>query len=238
MLSLLSRTDAACTEEETACRQHARVEDYLDHLCAPLVGSLPYARRQEIRREAEAHLYTSIEEYRESGLSEERATEAALQAYGTPYRLAQAILDTWYSGAGSGTRPAVYSRTATLRAFACFSIPTAISAFLVESYVLADIGLERVPWAVLWLLASPLLAGVLTGWLVPVRSARAVVNVMVLLALHGMVAALLMLPRREGFYFVLFQSVYSLPAGALAAFLTQVVCRHLRRIVFRTACAR
>ncbi|MCW3052923.1 MAG: hypothetical protein JWN14_2093 [Chthonomonadales bacterium] len=53
-----------------------------------------------------------------------------------------------------------------------------------------------------------------------------------------MVAALLMLPRREGCYFVLFQFVYSLPVGALAAFLIQVICRHLRRIAFQTAYAR
>jgi len=237
MLNPLSRIEVSCTEE-AACRQHARIEDYLDHLCAPLVGSLPYARRQEIRREAEAHLYASIEEHREMGLSAERATEAALQAYGAPYRLAQAILDTWYSGVGSRTRPALYSRVATLRAFACFSIPMAISAFLVESYALADSGLERVPWVLVWLLTSPLLAGALTGRLVPVRSAQAVVNVMAILALHGMVAALLMLPRREGFSFVLFQLVYSLPVGARTAFLIQILCRHLRRAAFRTAYAR
>jgi len=234
----LSCTDSVLNEEETTCRQRARIEDYLDHLCAPLVGSLPYARRQEIRREAEAHLYASIEEHREMGLSVERATEAALQAYGAPYRLAQAILDTWYSGAGSRTRPALYSRTATLRAFACFSIPTAISALLVESYAPTDIGLERSLWMGLWLLVSPLLAGALTGRMVPVRSAQAVANVMLLLLLHGTVAAFLMLPRRDGFYFVLFQLLYSLPVGALTAFLTQVICRHLRRTAFRTAYAR
>src|SRR5438045_9125063 len=33
-----------------------RIEDYLDHVCAPLVGVVPYARRQELRAELREHL--------------------------------------------------------------------------------------------------------------------------------------------------------------------------------------
>src|SRR2546423_519170 len=110
------RISAPQDANEEKKRQSELIQDYLDHLCSPLIGIVPYIRRQEVRMEAEGHLYALIEEQREAGLDLLRATETALQRYGVPHRLGQAIVDCWCTGEGSRTRPTKYMRMATLRA--------------------------------------------------------------------------------------------------------------------------
>lgn len=219
-------------------RQTDLVHDYLDHLCAPLIGILPYSRRREVRLEAEAHLYALIEEQREAGMDLLKATETALSQYGAPYRLGQAIADGWSRSEGSRTKPAKYMRLAALRAFACFSTPTAVSFLLVENHALSGAGMMIPAWIAAWLLISPVLAGASCGWIVPARSAQAVFVSSLFLLLGGLVIGLVLLPLPHGLYLTLFQLLYGLPIGALTASLVESLRRHLLRISFRPVVTR
>lgn len=60
------------------------LQDYLDNLCAPLVGVVPYVERQSLRAEAEEHLLALIENKEAQGLFSEAAVEATLVEYGEP----------------------------------------------------------------------------------------------------------------------------------------------------------
>jgi hypothetical protein len=60
------------------------IEDYLDKVYAPLVKVVPYARRQELRKEIRGHLEALMDGYEELGHSPEAAALAALQQFGDP----------------------------------------------------------------------------------------------------------------------------------------------------------
>src|SRR5258708_7636566 len=62
----------------------ARIEDYLDRIYAPMVGRLPYARRQELRNEMRAHVGQLIAAHEELGSEGEEAVTAALRQFGEP----------------------------------------------------------------------------------------------------------------------------------------------------------
>ena len=82
-----SLTVAFHTQEEEAlagAAWEARLEDYLDQVCAPLVGSLPYAARQELRREIHQHLRSLSAAYQEVGATPDSALSQALEKFGDP----------------------------------------------------------------------------------------------------------------------------------------------------------
>ncbi len=60
------------------------VEDYLDHVIAPMVGSVPFDTRQELRRELRAHIAQLIAAHEELGSDNDEATIAALRQFGPP----------------------------------------------------------------------------------------------------------------------------------------------------------
>ncbi len=215
-----------------------RLADYLDHLCAPLIGIVPIVRRQDIRAEAGAHLYALIDEHIATGMSPLAATEAALQAYGPPYQVGRSILDTWYRGAGSKTSPSRYLRFAVARAFACFSLPSALCYLVIANYSMGAIGEEHIPLLLLFVCLTPIFAGALTGWLVPTRSAQVVVYAVEILVIHGVLTGVTLLPHTEGLWLALFQLVYWLPAGACAAYTTQALRCHYLRTSFRPQISR
>ena len=209
-----------------------RVQDYLDALCAPLAGIVAYRERQSIRAEAEGHLYAQMEDFEAEGLPAPEATEAALRAYGEPYRLGQAILDTWYRGKGVGARPNRYSVWAARRAFAVFGAAGVLSLLTTQAYVFGGLGNGAGLFVAALSVLSPLAAGVLTGLLVPTRAARAAVSALAILLPHSLAVALLLLPDREGLYLTLLQLFFWLPAGAGTASLTEVLARYVRRTRF------
>ncbi|HLJ57207.1 MAG TPA: hypothetical protein VKT77_19380 [Chthonomonadaceae bacterium] len=71
----------------------ARVEDYLDHIVAPMVGLVPYETRQEIRRDSLAHTRQLIAAHEELGSDRAEATVAALRQFGSPTEVARRWLD-------------------------------------------------------------------------------------------------------------------------------------------------
>ncbi len=218
-----SRTDVA--------RQQERIEDYLDHLCAPLVGIVPYPERSGLRAESEGHLLALADEYREAGLGPDAATEAALREYGEPWQIGQTFVDAWLQGRPHGP-VSRFAGTATLRAFAWFGAVAVLNLLLVEAYALLPGWGTAYPFLVVLAVLSPIVAGCLTGTTVPARSARAVYSALSLLIPHTVATGLLMLPSREGLYFALFQLLFWLPVGCLSTLLSASLAQHHRRLRF------
>lgn len=62
----------------------AQIEDYLDYLCAPLLGVVPYNQRRRLRLEAADHLYALTEDHAAEGFAPLEAVQIALREYGEP----------------------------------------------------------------------------------------------------------------------------------------------------------
>jgi hypothetical protein len=73
-----------------------RIEDYLDHICAPLVDIVSYETRQELR----AHLESLSASYEELGASRDRAVRAALRQAGDA-----GLVACQYAALARGTAP-------------------------------------------------------------------------------------------------------------------------------------
>src|SRR5437667_10545964 len=80
-------------------RPDPALDDYLDHLCVPLVGLMPYAARQELRAELQAHLEADVAAHRELGSSPGVAIAMALRQFGDPRRLGQHCAREWIRAA-------------------------------------------------------------------------------------------------------------------------------------------
>lgn len=72
-----------------------QIEDYLDHVCAPLVGRVSYSRRQALRAELVEHLEALIEAREELGESRDVAVRRALRQFGEPEQIAHQWLQEW-----------------------------------------------------------------------------------------------------------------------------------------------
>jgi hypothetical protein len=210
--------------------QSGMVGDYLDHLCAPLIGLVPYAERQSLRLEVEGHLYALIAEYEGEGFTSEAATAAALREHGEPWRIGRTFLDEWCRRAPQ-SRLARHAGIATLRAFAFSGIAALPVLLLIQVATL--FGPSREPFTqfltpdwLLFLMFTPWFTGLLTGVTTPVRPVPATIRGVGALILVSAATGLQMLPYTEGLYFALYQLLYWLPAGSLAAWLgaTLAVC--------------
>jgi len=219
-------------------RRRMRVEDYLDHLCAPLVGLVPYADRLALRTETEEHLYALIEDREGDGLSASAAVDAAFKEHGEPWRIGQQFADTYcqaqYAKGRAVTRTFLTRRigTATLTAFACFGTVSVVNILLSQRTALATVVPEPSPWLLPVNLLSPVLAGILTGALVRVRTGRAVATAMAVVLLHSAAVVLLLWPQLSGLTLFLIQAFWWLPAGLLSAGLASAAFRHLRRTLY------
>src|SRR5437870_479455 len=84
-----------------------RIDDYLDHVYAPLVGVVPYARRQELKAELRAHLETLAASYEELGSTPDGAVVSALRQFGDPSDLSREWTREWHRAVSSApTEPA------------------------------------------------------------------------------------------------------------------------------------
>src|SRR5437773_12561009 len=84
-----------------------RIEDYLDHVCAPLLGLVPYARRQELRAELRGHLEALVATHEELGSERTAAVVLALRQFGPPHHLSRQWAREWTHGAApAGPQPA------------------------------------------------------------------------------------------------------------------------------------
>ncbi len=202
------------------------LEDYLDYLCAPLLGVVPYPQRQRFRREAADHLLALAEDFAAEGFSPEDALSRALREYGEPWRLGQSFADSWHTG--SSPRYSVrFADAATVRAFGCFGVCSVLCLLLMEQSVFQPLPAATSLIAVLAIL-SPFLAGVLTGLGLHARPGLGICRAVGTLAAASGVIGLLLLPHPEALQFALFQLAVWLPLGALSAVVTAALKRQHR----------
>lgn len=205
-----------------------RLEDYLEHLVAPLIGIVPFAERKAFRQEAYAHLEGLICEYLWQGKDRQEATEAALQEFSEPWKVGQAFLQEWLQGTPT-QRPDLLSRKATFTAFAWFGMASMLLLLLLERVtyepsqdaLLSGIGLLA--------LFAPFAAGALTGAMSPAQAERGVRNAAWLLTAHAFATGLLLMPRYEVLAFAAWVLLFWLPAGRVSATMTASYLRQARR---------
>jgi hypothetical protein len=68
------------------------VEDYLDHLCGPLIGIVPYGRRERLRAEARYNIFERAALFERDGVSPQEAAERAVEKYGKSDELSEAFI--------------------------------------------------------------------------------------------------------------------------------------------------
>jgi len=221
----------SCISNELQAQQgqcDERLEDYLDHLCAPLIGIVPYAERRAFRLEAHTHIAGLIGEYQYQGQELQAATESALREFGEPWKIGQAFLQEWCQGTPC-LRPVGLIRKATCVAFALFGIASMLTLLVLEQSLLAPHQDALLLLSGMLAFFSPLLAGCLTGMATPAQAERGVRNAMLLLLLHSFTTGLLLLPKVEGLAFAGWQLLFWLPGGRVSASLTAAWLRHMRR---------
>lgn len=87
----MNRLPEAATLEAGACA-YTGVEDYLDHLCLPLIKCMTFQERDIIRTEVRVHLTRLIEAHRELGAATEEATRASMRQFGDPNVIGRSLL--------------------------------------------------------------------------------------------------------------------------------------------------
>ena len=203
-----------------------RLEDYLDYLCAPLLGAVPYPQRQRFRREAADHLLALAEDFAAEGFSAEDALAHALQEYGEPWRLGQSFADAWHTG--HAPRYSVhFADPVTVRAFGCFGVCSVLCLLLIEQS-LFQAAPASPPFIAVLAVLSPFFAGVVTGLGLHARPGLGICRAVGVLSAASAVIGLLLLPHPELLQFALFQLVVWLPLGALSAAVTAGLKRQHR----------
>lgn len=203
-----------------------RIEEYLDHVCAPLLGLVPYARRQELRAELRGHLEALVATHEELGSPRDAAVVLALRQFGPPRHLSRQWAREWVHGAAPASlqppwramRVALGSfGLVTLLALVLYAtaaaIPAVGSSAVLGLLVLGSIGV-----------LLPVMAGIATGLLAPARHALGTffaLSLVILfcasLALQGMRLPGPVDDPASGLGLVIVQAVLWIPLGCVAA---------------------
>lgn len=220
------------------------IEDYLDHLCAPLVGVVPCADRRMLRDDAAFYIGEVANTFVLAGYSARDAARLAVQHYGDSRDLADRLMEACLR-TRVGNRFLQRIHPAELSAITWFGLANGCLAFLLQMRVyftalLANsrpitFGLNPAqirqiiprplplpqtdPFYFLllaFLLVAPFVAGFLTGSQAPVRPVRAVYLVQTSLTLYIFVFGFLMLPVRDGLIAAIFELCYWLPVGCVS----------------------
>ena len=221
---------SATNRDANACAE--RMEDYLDHLCAPLIGLMPYQERQQFRMEAAAHLDALTGEYRRLGLSRVEAMEAALREFGKPWQVGQAFLESWKDSRGQSWMVRLLG-IARVRALGFFGLASMISLLLLEAYVHGAFPVDGLPGLYLFVALAPLIAGCLTGATMSPRAVRGVFHILLFLIFDSALTALTNGSSLEIGVFALIQLVFWLPIGSLATGLTVAIVQAGQKRRFR-----
>ncbi len=134
----------------------ADLEDYLDHLCVPLVGTMSYPERQEFREEMRGRLEAVIGAHQELGADREEAISSALRP------LLCATVSSAATVRKTSSRLLGRSRDYLL-GLASFS-SAAVFSWLLLFYTRTDINYSTHLWLhVAVAMVPPLLAGAVVG---------------------------------------------------------------------------
>ncbi|MBC8100960.1 MAG: hypothetical protein H7Z41_00030 [Cytophagales bacterium] len=233
-------SDPGFPRDTTLCADHL-IEDYLDHLCAPLVGIVPYSERSGLREDAADMIERLSSRYTAEGIEPERAAQLAIEKHGASHEVSRQFLEAWFSHQPHGVlarrfglanaHAVVYFGLATFLATTIIQVrvfnpcldlfllgltPAQMRQIVPEPLPLPDTSPLQAALVVIAVLA-PFVAGYLTGSAVPVGAARAVYQAMMPLIVFTLVLGALVLPTREGLLLALFQLVFWLPVGCLVA---------------------
>lgn len=211
-----------------------QLEDYLDYLCAPLLGVASYAQRRRLRLEAADHLQGLIEDFQAEGFAPEEAVLLALREYGEPWAVGQRFADTCL-GDAVPRRPVRFGDVATLRAFGWFGIFSVSCLLGLEASVLDPAQAGFLPWVQCLAVVSPLAAGVLTGLGMDSRTTPGICRAVGVLNLASAAVGMTLRPHTEGLTFAAFQLFFWLPAGCLTAGVTAALRRQFRLHRFHPA---
>ncbi len=233
------------------------IEDYLDHLYAPLVGIVPLERRQRLRMEAQDDIEGRMESFLCDGIEPMEAATKALEVYGDTDKLSEHFIEEWVRYQPKGWLERQMGLPLSYAAF--FFIQAYLWALLLMQYRMmtpASEGLkitipltefrahywpEPLPlpetsasWGLLWLyaLVAPFIAGWLTGSRAMVQAWKCTLSVQSWLVLLTFVAGAAMLPVTEGIFLALIQLVWWVPMGTLTAHVAGVLARR-RRLRFQ-----
>ncbi|MGI4788064.1 MAG: hypothetical protein ACRYFS_04360 [Janthinobacterium lividum] len=207
--------------------QKAQIEDYLDYLCSPLLGIVPYAQRRRLRLETEDHLLALTEDFQAEGFLPEEAVSVALREYGEPWQIGQSFADAWLTGK-LPSRLTRFTDAATLQAFGWFGVFSVLNLLLTEQYVLGPSQPSSLPLLACLVVLSPIFAGIMTGLTLNPAAGRGVCRAMLTLSLASAVIGGLILPHTEVLELAGFQLLFWVPIGCLSATVTASLSRQLR----------
>lgn len=225
------------------------LDDYVDRLRAPLVGTVPLERRQRFLSEVAGHLEALVEDYRQEGEAPDSAARRAIREHGKPGQLAEDFLAAWFQKGARGPIERRFGR-ANCTAFGAFVVAQAAYLLVLQVRVFEPNGAfyrfpfspgqirqvwpaplpypEASPWfafLVCYPILAPFVAGWWTGRRVPVRAGMAVYHALVPLILCSFAVGACLLPVTEGILFALIQLFLWLPVGSLAAHVSSVLAR-------------
>jgi hypothetical protein len=188
-------------------------------MCVPLVGHVPYARRQSLRAEWRAHLEMLAAAYEELGSDRDEAVTLALKQFGDPDRLGKLWARTWRSRAPvCAPRPLL---PAMGTAAVWFGLATVISYLLLladggAGNRLADLNGGALP---LCAVGMPLLAGLLSGLATRGRHAMGTFYALALLIPTTLATVHLVSPEEFGARagLTLLQFMFWMPLGCATA---------------------
>lgn len=237
------------------------IEDYLDHICAPLLGIVPYPERARLREETGFHIEQRANDYRLQGMEEREAVLRAIQMVGNSEKVGQTFLETWFKHQPQG-RLGRYIGLANAYAFVPFMVATLavtwllmLRVFLLPDPKIITFGLsyaqirhvipEPIPlpetnWESLLLygisIFAPIAAGWWTGVRVPYGAARAVYQVMLPLVIYTFLLSAVVMPRQEGVGLALVEMFYWIPVGCATAHVAGLITwrRRSRRFVVKS----
>lgn len=217
------------------------IEDYLDHVCQPLVGVIPFAERSRFREEAQFHLERLQQSFVEECSTPSEAALKAIEAYGEADKVSDDCIKSYLDNRIQS--PALKTvGTGNFIAFSIFGVAQILYTALLQLHVFLPSGeAYRLPvspaaarmllpepfpipqsWGDFLLLygfpfIAPAVAGFVTGWTVPVQAARSVLQAMLPIIIYSFVVGSFMVPMTAGLLFAIFQALYWVPVGCLFA---------------------
>ena len=209
-----------------------RIDDYLDHLCTPLIGTVPYQVRKRLRLEAEEHILQLIVEFSETGLSANDSLVAGLKEHGEPWRIGQAYVDEWLR---STSRSAASRLIAPylLHGFAWCGLVSVPVLLMVEQSCVSRYNFPTESVSVV-VIVAPLIVGVLTGITSPCRPISAVCVSMGIFVLVSAIAGAIFYPDITTLRFAGVQALYWTPVASICAWATAYFrLLHQRQRFFR-----
>jgi hypothetical protein len=229
------------------------IQDYLDRLVAPLIGTVPNEERWRLREETRFHLERLRDDYVAEGRTDREAGHLAIAAYGSASETADRFIETWFRKQPIGPIAAKLGHANSI-AFVAFGLTELMCTALMMSRIYLPSGSvwkyamnpatfhefiprevptpELTPLYVLTIVAAvlgPWIAGAIIGIRVPLRAGRAAYQGLLPCIVYSFLAGIVTLPSKELAAFAVLQLIYWLPAGMLSAHFAMLWQRDRRR---------